>query len=740
MTSLVHLDLSSNNFNCSIPTWIFRLSRLEFLSLANNGMTGTISSDITNLTSIIHLDLRGNDFEGKLPSLIGTQLCKLKVIELSYNKWNQLMSQVLDSLSGCVSDTLESLSISRGSIYGHLTKQIGKFKALTNLDLYANSISGPIPVSWRNLSSLTSLNLAYNHFNETLPEIYGQFLELKFFHISGNLLEGIVTEIPFANMTKLTSFWASGNRLTLKVGRDWIPPFQLDSLDMGSWHLGPRFPLWLRSQKTLTSLGLSNTGLEGVIPSWFWDSFEFDDLDLSNNHLRGRIQKLSKIAAPYSWIDLGHNHFEGPLPSLSSEMTHLDLSNNDFSGSICQFLCKRQGEFMKLVSIDLSHNHLSGNIPNCWSNWKQLASINLNYNKFNGTIPSSLYSLTFLQSLSLRSNNLSGDLSNLGLHNCIQLYILDLGENNFMGGIPGWIGARLLNMKILNLGSNNLHGHISEKLCALSSLHILDLSHNHLSGYIPKCFNNFSVMVSKNAHYYEVFLLNESMSFYIFEEEMYLVMKGQVLQYDENNVRLVTSIDLSGNFLTGHIPTEIVSLSNLLSLNLSMNLLTGEIPQKMGEMRALESIDFSMNKLSGEIPSSMSNLSFLSHLNLSYNNLRGRIPSGTQLQSFNASSYINNSLCGPPVTHNCSTDGPNENRTRFEDDDDDEMFSWLYIGMGVGFAVGFWGVCGSLFLNRTWRHNYFQFLDYMQDRIYVTSIIKMRWIHEKLGNHRHSQY
>ncbi|PNX87653.1 hypothetical protein L195_g043746 [Trifolium pratense] len=28
--------------------------------------------------------------------------------------------------------------------------------------------------------------------------------------------------------------------------------------------------------------------------------------------------------------------------------------------------------------------------------------------------------------------------------------------------------------------------------------------------------------------------------------------------------------------------------------------------------------------------------------------------------------------------------------------------------MGVGFAAGFWGICGSLFLIRKWRHAYFR--------------------------------
>ncbi|GAY52207.1 hypothetical protein CUMW_140140 [Citrus unshiu] len=71
-------------------------------------------------------------------------------------------------------------------------------------------------------------------------------------------------------------------------------------------------------------------------------------------------------------------------------------------------------------------------------------------------------------------------------------------------------------------------------------------------------------------------------------------------------------------------------------------------------MRSLESIDFSINHLSGGIPQSMSSLTFLSHLNLSNNNLTGKIPSSTQLQSFDASSFVGNDLCGAPLPRNCT--------------------------------------------------------------------------------------
>ncbi|KAI9115725.1 hypothetical protein K1719_013394 [Acacia pycnantha] len=95
------------------------------------------------------------------------------------------------------------------------------------------------------------------------------------------------------------------------------------------------------------------------------------------------------------------------------------------------------------------------------------------------------------------------------------------------------------------------------------------------------------------------------------------------------------------------------------------------------------------------------------------------------LQSFDAWSYTGNpELCGAPLQKNCTI--PATRQSELKEMDDNAFLKSLYLGMGVGFAVGFWIVCGSLFLNRAWRHTYFRFFDGMIDRIYVIVVVRLR--------------
>lgn len=77
----------------------------------------------------------------------------------------------------------------------------------------------------------------------------------------------------------------------------------------------------------------------------------------------------------------------------------------------------------------------------------------------------------------------------------------------------------------------------------------------------------------------------------------------------------------------------------------------------------------------------------------------------------------NPELCGTPLIEKCNHDEAPGGDTKLmaNDDEGSELMECFYMGMGVGFATGFWIVFGSLLFKRTWRHAYFNFLYDVKD-------------------------
>nr|CAC40827.1 HcrVf3 protein [Malus floribunda] len=651
-TSLVVLDLSFNNFNSLMPRWVFSLKNLVSIHLSDCGFQGPIPSISQNITYLREIDLSDNNFTVQRPS------------------------EIFESLSRCGPDGIKSLSLRNTNVSGH------------------------IPMSLRNLSSLEKLDISVNQFNGTFTEVIGQLKMLTYLDISYNSLESAMSEVTFSNLTKLKNFVAKGNSLTLKTSRDWVPPFQLEILHLDSWHLGPKWPMWLRTQTQLKELSLSGTGISSTIPTWFWNlTSQVEYLNLSRNQLYGQIQNI--VAGPSSVVDLSSNQFTGALPIVPTSLFFLDLSRSSFSESVFHFFCDRPDEPKQLSVLNLGNNLLTGKVPDCWMSWQHLRFLNLENNNLTGNVPMSMGYLQYLGSLHLRNNHLYGELPH-SLQNCTWLSVVDLSENGFSGSIPIWIGKSLSGLNVLNLRSNKFEGDIPNEVCYLKSLQILDLAHNKLSGMIPRCFHNLSALADFSESFYPTSYWGTNWS--ELSENAILVTKGIEMEYSKI-LGFVKVMDLSCNFMYGEIPEELTGLLALQSLNLSNNRFTGRIPSNIGNMAWLESLDFSMNQLDGEIPPSMTNLTFLSHLNLSYNNLTGRIPESTQLQSLDQSSFVGNKLCGAPLNKNCSTNGVIPPPTVEQDGGggyrllEDE---WFYVSLGVGFFTGFWIVLGSLLVNMPW--------------------------------------
>ena len=88
----------------------------------------------------------------------------------------------------------------------------------------------------------------------------------------------------------------------------------------------------------------------------------------------------------------------------------------------------------------------------------------------------------------------------------------------------------------------------------------------------------------------------------------------------------ITKLELQENGLSGEVPAELGSLSNLQELHLTRNQLTGPIPSELGRLVNLSILALGGNELTGEIPGELGNLTDLAHLRLDGNQLSGEIP------------------------------------------------------------------------------------------------------------------
>ncbi|XP_023749500.2 receptor-like protein EIX2 [Lactuca sativa] len=768
LTYLNHLHLSGNSFNGTIPTFIGSMTELRYLDLSFNSLYGTIPPEFGNLTNLQDLDL---DSVGR---------CRVENIEwlshLSHLEWlrmdgislakqNHWVDVILSlpklthlSLGGCElsqvvypysssflnsssssSSSIEFLHLGNNSLTSSMYRWLFPLTSnnLRTLDLLGNRLDG-IPRYLGNLCSLESLDFSYNSAAVKFPDFLNNLsgctsLSLQKLGLSGNQLNGSISE-KLWELPRLQTLYLSSNNLTVPSTYHLSNISYVEYLYLRSCKLlGPRFPKWIQTLKNLIDLDLSNTGISDTIPLGFWDMWpsQLKYLDLSSNNISGKLPDLLSNFAHGSTIDLSSNSFCGPIPNVPSTLFSLNLSRNKFSGGI-SFICQIVDGLLEF--LDLSHNSFIGQLPDCLWHFNQLKVLNLGHNNLFGSLPPSIGSLIQLKVLYLYKNNFSGELP-FSLKNCTSLISLNLGANKFSGNVPVWIGENLSKLYVLILRSNKFFGTIPLQLCQLPNLQVLDLSMNNLHGTIPSCLSNLTNMVqqggfSQDVEYFRN-VTDNLFAFEIYADHATIEWQGHECEIS-STLKLVKSIDLSSNKLTGQIPYQITNLHDLVSLSLSNNNLFGEIPQKIGKMEKLLTLDLSRNNFSGGIPPDMSQMSLLNYLDLSYNNLSGRIPSSTQLQSFPPSRYSGNArLCGPPLTKKCPGDEESEATSVIgksegdgEDTDDElELWGWFYIGGGMGFATGFWIACGALLLNRQGRRAFFQFYDSFKDWVYVKVVV-----------------
>ncbi|CAN1266247.1 Receptor-like protein 30 [Linum perenne] len=158
-----YIDFSHNHLNGSFPTQYFnnQYTRLTFLSLSNNSLTGIIPTSICNLVDLKVVDFSNNYFNGTIPSCLLKDLRSLYVLDLRGNM-----------LSGKIPDTFRASS------------------ALQTLDLSNNQLQGRIPESLENCNKLEVLDIGNNKISDVFPCIRGIKSSLRVLILRNNLFHG----------------------------------------------------------------------------------------------------------------------------------------------------------------------------------------------------------------------------------------------------------------------------------------------------------------------------------------------------------------------------------------------------------------------------------------------------------------------------------------------------------------------------------------------------------------------
>ncbi|GLJ54647.1 hypothetical protein SUGI_1174070 [Cryptomeria japonica] len=182
-----------------------------------------------------------------------------------------------------------------------------------------------------------------------------------------------------------------------------------------------------------------------------------------------------------------------------------------------------------------------------------------------------------------------------------------MSHNHLSGVLPRSIGHLSSKLSILDFGNNQIRGNIPQQITNLTNLTYLNISNNLLSGYLPSGLKRF----------YKLERLDLSGN-----------NIGGGLQEEIGKMKSLGELEVSWTNLSGTIPGSLGRLQQLRRLFLHHNYFSGEIPSGLQKCPNLELVDISHNHLSGNIPgefmTSLKGLQF--YLTISWNFLQGPLP------------------------------------------------------------------------------------------------------------------
>ncbi|KAL1368690.1 hypothetical protein AAHE18_02G140300 [Arachis hypogaea] len=746
---LQSLNLQDNNFSSVIPSTFNKLKNLNYLNLSYAGFVGQIPIEISQLTRLVTLDISSlayltGEEELKLekPNL-GMLVRNLSRIRKLYLDGVTVTSQGEEWCNSLMLlPNLQELSMRDCNLSGPFISSITSLKNLSVIILDMNNFSSPVPEAFATLKNMTILSLSNCGLMGVFPQKIFEVRTLSFIDISYNSnLHGLFPILPFngvlhtiivsntsfygalppsiGNMTQLSTLELFNCQFSGTVPSSLSKLTELSYLDLSQFH-------------NLTSINLGYNSIGGRILSSIFRLPLLQSVDLSKNHF-SQLDELTNVSSSkLVFLDLSSNNLSGPIPSSLfqlRELSTLQISSNRFNGLM------QLDEFLKLknlTTLDLSYNNLSVNvdlnipsipniitlnlascnlttIPGFLRYQSRLSSLDLSNNQIQGSVPNWIWKLEDLRTLNVSHNfltdfegplqNLHSNLVVLDLHyNQLRgpipvfpksaVYV-DYSNNNFSSIIPVEIGGYLSGTIYLSLANNRFRGSIPDSFCDATSLQVLDLSHNHISGTIPSCLMTLSHMLDvldlRNNKLSEVLDLGKNQITDGFPCSLKNISTLRVLVLRDNNFhgnigcpktsdtwKMLQIVDLAFNKLNGalpgkwfrtweammhdedkadpgvnHLQFQVLKYGQIYYQDSVTVASKGLLMELVKILNVFTSMDFSSNHFQGEIPKELFDFKALYVLNLSNNALSGQIPSSIgNLKHLESLDLSNNSLQG----------------------------------------------------------------------------------------------
>ncbi|XWS55318.1 hypothetical protein CRYUN_Cryun10bG0164700 [Craigia yunnanensis] len=345
LTSLVNLDLSHNALTGEIPSEFVNLKQLRLFNLFMNSLHGSIPDYVADLPNLETLGLWMNNFSGVIPENLGRN-GKLQLLDLSSNK---LTGRIPRNL--CASNQLRILVLMKNFLSGTIPEDLGRCYSLTRVRLGQNYLNGSIPNGFIFLPELNLVELQNNYLSGTLAENGNSFskpIKLGQLNLSNNLLSG---PLPYSlsNFSSLEILLLGGNKFSGPIPPSVGELRLVLKLDLSRNSLSGIIPPAIGNCFHLTYLDMSQNNLSGSIPPEISNVHILSYLNVSRNHLNQAIPRSIGSMKSLTVADFSFNDFSGKLPE-SGQFAVFNASSFAGNPQLCGSFLNNPCNFTAITS------------------------------------------------------------------------------------------------------------------------------------------------------------------------------------------------------------------------------------------------------------------------------------------------------------------------------------------------------------------------------------------------------